>query len=258
MADILYRGQGKVWLGTRDSNGNPQNLKWVGNCPEAKITLDIQALEHKESWSGQNLTDARMDVEKKATVSLTLESIQKENLALCFRGTISDVAAGSAIVDEVLGGGITTLAVGDFLRFAKRNASAVTIKDSTGSPKTLTLNVNYRLNAKAGGIEILDLTTGGGFVGPLKASYTPGATKDVGLFTVGSVPYYMFFEGLNTADSNEPVLIDLYKVLIDPSKQFDLITDEYGKFPLEGSVLMDSAKSTSATLGQFGAVYNLK
>ncbi|HOD32786.1 MAG TPA: hypothetical protein PKO12_04875, partial [Holophaga sp.] len=109
-----------------------------------------------------------------------------------------------------------------------------------------------------GAIEILDLTTGGPFTAPLKADYTPGATKEVGLFTVGSTPYYLFFEGLNTADSNEPVLVDLFKVQIDPSKQFDLITDEYAKFPIEGSALMDSARPSSAALGQFGAVYNVK
>jgi hypothetical protein len=258
MTDILYRGQGKVWLGTRDTNGNPQNMRWIGNCPELKIALELSSLEHKESWSGSNLTDARMDVEKKANVSFSLESIQKENLALAFRGSMVDVAAGSAVTDEVLGAGVTTLAVGDLLRLAKRNVSTVVIKDSTGTPKTLVAGTNYRLNAKAGAIEILDLTTGGTFVGPLKASYTPGATKEVGLFTTGSVPYYLFFEGLNTADSNEPVLVDLFKVLIDPSKQFDLITDEYAKFPLEGSVLMDSSRASSSVLGQFGAVYNLK
>jgi hypothetical protein len=258
MATLLYRGQGKVWMGTRDASGNPQNLRWVGNCPEAKIGLELTTIEHKESWSGQNLTDARMDTEKKASLSLTLESIQKENLQLCFRGSVTTVAAGSAITGEVLGAGVTTLAVGDLLKFAKRAATAVTIKDSTGTPKTLTNNVNYRLNATAGAIEILDLTTGGPFTGPLKADYTPGATTELGLFTTGSVPYFFFIEGLNTADSNNPVLIDLYKVLIDPSKQFDLITDDYAKFPIEGSVLMDDLKPSNAALGQFGAVYNLK
>ena len=258
MPDILYRGQGKVWLATRDSNGKPQNARWIGNCPELKIALELTTLEHKESFSGQNLTDARMDVEKKATCSFTLESIQKENLALAFRGSVVDVSAGSAVTNEVLGAGVTTLALNDLLRLGKRNVSAVTIKDSSGSPKTLVAGTNYRLNAKAGAIEILDLTTGGPFVGPLKADYTPGATKEVGLFTVGSTPYYLFFEGLNTADSNEPVLVDLFKVQIDPSKQFDLITDEYAKFPIEGSALMDSARPSSAALGQFGAVYNVK
>jgi len=258
MTDILFRGQGKVFLGLRDSNGNPQNLRYVGNVPELKFTLDVTTLEHKESWSGQNLTDKRIDTEKKASASMTLESIQKDNLALAFRGTIQTVSAGTAITGEVLGGGSTAAAVGDILCFAKRNASAVVIKDSTGSPKTLVLNTNYKLNAKGGHIELLDITTGGPYVQPFKADYTPGACVEVGLLTAGSVEYYLRFEGLNTADANEPVIIDLYKVQFDPSKDFSMIMDDFAKFVLDGACMMDSARASNAALGQFGAVYNMK
>jgi hypothetical protein len=187
-----------------------------------------------------------------------LESIIKENLALAFRGTIQSVSAGSGITGEILGGGSTTAAVGDLLAFAKRNASAVVIKDSTGTPKTLVANTNYSLNAKAGHITLLDITTGGPYVQPFKADYTPGACYEVGLLTQGSVEYYLRFEGLNTADTNEPVIIDLYRVMFDPAKEFALLTDDFAKFVLDGSPLMDSARASNAALGQFGAVYNLK
>ena len=94
--------------------------------------------------------------------------------------------------------------MGDILVFAKRNLSAVVIKDSTGTPKTLVANTNYKLNAKAGHIELLDITTGGPYVQPFKIDYTPGASTEVGLFTAGSMEYFFRFEGLNTADANEP------------------------------------------------------
>lgn len=258
MTDILFRGQGKVYVGLRDANGNPQNLRYVGNVPELKFSLEVETLEHKESWSGQNLTDKRMDIAKKAGCSMTLESIQKDNLAMAFRGTVQNVGAGTAITNEVLGGGSVTAAVGDILCFAKRNASLVTIEDSTGSPKTLVAGTNYKLNAKAGHIELLDLTTGGPYVQPFKADYTPGACIEFGLLTSGSIEYYLRFEGLNTADTNEPVIIDLFRVQFDPAKDFGLIVDEFAKFALDGSPLMDSARSSSSALGQFGAIYNLK
>ena len=70
--------------------------------------------------------------------------------------------------------------------------------------------------------------------------------------------YFLRFEGLNTADANEPVIIDLFRVQFDPSKDFSMIMDDFAKFTLDGSCLMDSARSSSAALGQFGAVYNLK
>jgi len=258
MTDILYRGQGRVFLGLRDASGNPQNLRYVGNVPELKVTLELTTLEHKESWSGQNLTDRRIDTEKKASASMTLESIQKDNMAMAFRGSIQNVSAGSGVTGEVLGGGSTTAAAGDILVAKARNLSAVTVKDSTGTPKTLVANTNYKLNAKAGHIELLDITTGGPYTQPFKIDYTPGATIEAGLFTQGSLEYYLRFEGLNTADSNEPVIIDLFRVIFDPSKDFSMIMDDFAKFPLDGSVLMDSARSSASPLGQFGAIYNLK
>ena len=205
MATLLYRGQGKVWMGTRDASGNPQNLRWVGNCPEAKIGLELTTIEHKESWSGQNLTDSRLDTEKKASLSLTLESIQKENLQLCFRASIVSVSAGSAITAEVLGAGITTLAVGDLLKFAKRAATLVTIKDSTPTtPKTLVANVNDRLMSSCWNDRDPGHHHGWSFVGPLKAELHPGATTEAGLFTTGSIPYFFFIEGSTLSPATTP------------------------------------------------------
>lgn len=257
MADIFFRGQGRVFLGLRDASGNPKNLRYLGNIPELKMALEVGTIEHKESWSGQALTDYRLDVSKKAGCDMTLENFSKENLALAFRGAANAVSAGTAITGEVLGGGSTTAVVGDILVFAKRNASIVTIKDSTGTPKVLTNNVNYKLNAIGGHIELLDTTTGGPFVQPFKADYTPGISSEVGMFTAGSLEYFLRFEGLNTAASNAPVIVDLYRVILDPAKDMSMITDDLAKFALSGSVLMDTSRSSAGLLGQFGAVYNL-
>jgi len=257
MADIFFRGQGRVFLGLRDASGNPKNLRYIGNVPELKIALEVTTLEHKESTSGQSLQDFRQDVGKKATASITMENFTKENMAMALRGTVNAISAGSAITGEVLGAGSTTAAVGDILVFAKRNASAVVIKDSTGSPKTLTANTNYKLNAVGGHIELLDLTTGGPFVQPFKADYTPGISNEVGLFTDSAKEYFLRFEGLNTANSNAPVVVDLFRFVMAPSKSMDLIIDELGKFPLDGSLLYDSARPSTGVLGQFGAIYNL-
>ena len=257
MADIFFRGQGRVFLGLRDASGNPKNLRYLGNVPELKIALEATTLEHKESTSGQSLQDFRQDIGKKATATVTMENFTKENMAMALRGTVNSIVAGSAITGEVLGAGSTTAAVGDILVFAKRNASAVVIKDSTGSPKTLTNNVNYKINAIGGHIELLDLTTGGPYVQPFKADYTPGTSTEVGLFTDAAKEYFLRFEGLNTANGNAPVVVDLFRFVMDPSKAMDLITDELGKFPLDGALLYDSARSSAGVLGQFGAIYNL-
>lgn len=254
---MYFRGQGKVYIGTRDANGTPQALRWVGNCPELKLGFETEELEHKESYSGQSLTDLKIVKGKSSSVSFILEDFQKANLAMALNGTALEVAAGTAITGETLGGtpAITTLKVGDVFVAAKRNGTAIVVKDSTGSPKTLTKDTNYTIDAASMTITLVDVTTGGPFVGPLKVDYTPGNSTEVGLFNAPASEYFLRFVGMNTADSSKPVIVDLYKVMVAPTKEFSLITDDLAQLELEGSALLDGTKPSSAALGQFGAIY---
>ena len=252
-----FRGQGTVYLAERTAGGLPKVLRNLGNVPELKISLETETLEHKESQSGHALTDLRLEISKKASASLILEHFSKENLALLVRSTIVSVSASTAHTGDVLGGGATDAVVGNVLDLGYRNVTGVVIKDSTGSPKTLTLNVNYRLNAALGQIELLDLTTGGAFVQPFKADFTPGNSTEVGMFTAAQKEWYLRFEGLNTADSNASVGIDLFRFVCDPSKELSVIGDDTAKFELSGSLLLDTTRASSAALGQFGAIFGL-
>lgn len=255
---MYFRGQGKVYIGSRDANGNPQALRWVGNCPELKLGLQVDNIEHKESYSGQSLTDLKIVKGKSTSLNFTLEDFAKENLAQAIYGTALSVAAGTAITGEVLGGtpNITTLAVGQVFVSAKRNVGgAVVLKDSTGSPKTLTRDVNYTLEPISGTITLIDITTGGPFVGPLKLDYTPGISTEIGMFNTAQSDLFLRFVGMNAADSGKIVTVDLYKVNLNPTKELSLITDDLAQMQLEGAALLDATKPSSATLGQFGAIY---
>ena len=253
---MYFRGQGKVYIGSRDANGNPQALRWVGNCPELKLGLQVDNIEHKESYSGQSLTDLKIIKGKSTSLNFTLEEFNKENLAMALYGTALSVAAGTAITGEVLGGtpDITVLAVGQVFASAKRNVGGtVVLTDSTSY--TLTKDVNYTLEPISGTITLIDVTTGGPFVGPLKLDYTPGISTEVGMFNTPQSDLFLRFVGMNGADSGKIVSVDLYKVNINPSKELSLITDDLAQRQIEGSALLDSTKPSSATLGQFGAIY---
>lgn len=52
------------------------------------------------------------------------------------------------------------------------------------------------------------------------------------------------FEGLNTADENMPVVIEVWKFSTDPLKELSLISDNFGQMAVEGSVLADNSKGT--------------
>ena len=244
-----FSGQGRVYIGARDSNGNPLGLNFVGNVPELKVSLSVETLEHQESTSGQRLTDLQLIKTKKGEFSCTLEELIAINLGLALYGTTTDQVSGT-VTNETLA---TPMATGSLYLLAKQNVSSVVIKDSSPTPKTLPAS-QYQLNAKHGSLLINDISTGGPYVEPFKADYAFGAAQSTAMFTQPLPERWIRFEGLNTADSNREVVIDLYRVAINPAKELSVITDELLKFELSGQVLADTLKPAAGDLGQFGRI----
>ena len=81
--------------------------------------------------------------------------------------------------------------------------------------------------------------------------------NEIGIFTQPLPERYLRLEGLNTAQGNAKVLVELYRVAFDPLKEIAFISNEYNKFDLEGSLLADSTKPIDAVLGQFGKIVQL-
>lgn len=248
MADIYFSGQGKVWTSDRDANGNSTVFQDLGNVPSLRVAFDTTTIEHKESQTGQRIVDFRLITEKKATITMELEDWTSANLNYLMFGTSGSIT-GAAVTNELTTTGITA---NQYVATRYPFISAVTITDSAGTPATVALTTNYVItDATAGLIKFVNV---GSFVQPFKINYTYATMESVAMFRAAAVERYLKFSGLNTANANKAVVIDLYRVIFDPTKQFDLITDELGKFTLEGSVLYDSTRSTDSTLGGFGRV----
>jgi hypothetical protein len=243
--------QGRVYLGKRDINGNPIEVRSPGNVADLKLSLKTDVLEHYESQSGQRSLDHRMIKSKSATINLSIEEFTKENLALALYGTHVATASGT-VTDEPIGGAVPV--VGDRYFLAHPKVSTLILKDSTGTPATLTLGTHYTADTDFGAIQFLDTT---GLTAPYKASYAFGDVSEIGIFTQPLPERYLRLEGLNTAQGNAKVLVELYRVAFDPLKELALISTEYNKFDLEGSLLADSTKPYDAVLGQFGRIVQI-
>lgn len=250
--------QGRVFLGKRDAAGLPIEVRSPGNVAELKLALKTDVLEHYESQSGQRTLDHRMVKQKSATVNLTLEEFTKENLALALYGNHVTAVPGT-VTDEPVGG--ATPAVGDRYFFAHPKVSSLVVKDSSATPATLVAGVDYTVDPDFGALQFLRLNDGGSpavpYVAPLKASYAFGVATEIGIFTQPLPERYLRLEGLNTAQGNAKVLVELYRVAFDPLKEISFISDEYNKFEMEGSLLADATKPFDAVLGQFGRIVQL-
>lgn len=243
--------QGRVYLGKRDLNGNPTEVRSPGNVADLKLSLKTEVLEHYESQSGQRSLDHRMIKSKSATINLAIEEFTKENLALALYGT--HVASGSGTVtDEPMGGAAPV--VGDRYFLAHPKVSTLVVKDSAGTPATLTSGTHYTADTDFGALQFLDIT---GLTAPFKASYAFGEVSEIGIFTQPLPERFLRLEGLNTAQGNAKVLVELYRVAFDPLKELALISNEYNKFELEGSLLADATKPYDAVLGQFGRIVQI-
>lgn len=236
--------RGKVYVGERDESGNPDGLTHIGNVPEMSLSFAVETLEHKESMSGQDLTDVSITTSKSGEISLTAEELIKETFALALNGTYSDVTGATVASGEAL---CSAPVAGKTYLFAHPDVSAVTLTHGA----TPIDAGDYTVNAKHGSIVFSDVT---GLTGAVTAGYTYAAYKKVLMFTADEKDYWLRLEGLNKV-TNERIVVDLYKVRLNPTDGMAFINDELGNAPIKGKVLADTTKTADGALGQFGRMF---
>jgi len=273
-----YSGQGCLFVADRDAFGNILAYRDVGNVSALSVTLDATVAEHKESCSGSRLTDGRIVTELKASVSMTLQNFTKENLALLFSGDVLDATAGSTTAQTAYTSGTAPsanpiLANTDVLYWNRTNAN-VTLPIGTkfftkytnvstpvlaNNGSTITQSGNYSLDLVTGELTLLAPVTLLGAASPemhafLSISYSYAAYSGARMLKSAiNKPRAFLFRGLNTVDANSKVRVELYNVILDPAKSFDVLTEEFAEFEVEGSVLYDSIRDADAVLGPPGS-----
>ena len=246
---MYFSGQGKLKVAPIVGGIIAAGYRWVGNVPDFKPAFTASKNDHKESYSGQRLTDKTLTTELNSTFSATLEDWSPENLALATRGKVQKTTSG-AVTDEV---SPATLIVGETWLLANGNITALVITDSSAIPATVDPD-QYVADLAYGTIELLDLT---GITLPLKAAYTKGVVEVVPFFTEPIKEVAVLFEGINTADENKKVRAELYRVALDPTKELGLITEAFGQFMIEGTAMIDNSKGNDPLFGKFGRMVYL-
>lgn len=241
-----FSGQGKVLIGTRQGNGLPGVLRWVGNASVFRVAQNEDTVERKESYTGNRLPNRRMTRGRGGEITITFDEFNKENMAIALLGQNTLVAAGAAVTNFSFATGAV---VGDSLLLPSKNVTAVAVRDSSGAPKTLP-PAQYDVDLFAGTITLLDLTTGGPYVQPFKADYTPGAVNVVGAFKLLATEVYIRMDGINTDDGSR-CICDVFRNRLSPSRQMDFINDDFNDFEVAGSVLADLTRSANSAGGQF-------
>ena len=233
-----FSGQGVVLLAKRaPTTGLPMGFIPVGNVSDLKISVAVSNIEHKESRSGQRAIDLRLTTETKSSLSMTVENY----LADALRGETVTIAGGSVTGEAV------TVYLGKISSLKNLKVSAVVVKNGAA---TLVDGTDYEVNLEAGSLKFAPAITGLLDGGVVTVDYTFATQVKVDALTAPTSELYMRFEGLNTAEGNVPVVVEVFKFLTDPLKELALISDAIQQFTLEGSVLSDSLRATGSKFFQ--------
>jgi hypothetical protein len=253
-ANYYYSGQGVVMIGKRDPvTGQPTGLRPIGNVSDLKITVASTVIDHKGSQDGQRAIDKRLQTEIKATASMTMDSWISANVAKALRGDTTAVPAGTSTNEAITGyPGLVT-------GFKYIMTSGAVVKQASTTLTQYTNGIapwDYKLNANAGSIMLNDgiavayvgyvPTSPVGAGAPLTVTYTYAAQDLVDSLTEPLTDSWVRFEGLNTLDSNNPVIVDVFRFTNDPLKEMALISDTFGQFVLEGAILKDDTRLTGS------------
>ncbi|MBD3610524.1 MAG: hypothetical protein HUJ30_08245 [Gammaproteobacteria bacterium] len=233
-----FRGQGKLFIGDRDANGNAVGLQFIGDIGSAELTPNIERGETIENVSGSNAVGASFLKRAQFNISIAMRSIKAKHLAIALHAADSAKTA-SSVTDEA-----HTAKLERMSALEHTNVSTVVVTGSGGTP-TYVENTDYKVHAAEGMIEWLS----GGTITEDTATlidYSYAAQTHIKV-EPHNLEKFLVFAGKNTSDNDKQTRVELYKVKLDPSVA-SLITDDTVEMPLNGTVMLDTMRAASDQL----------
>jgi hypothetical protein len=225
-----YLGSGKIYA---RAQGSTAGLMELGNASKLELAVKEDKQKLKDFSKPGGGTYSSVSRISEATLQMTLNDLNKTNVARAVFGTETAVA-GASVVDEAVVGH-----KGAIVPLLHPNPTAVTVSHTTGTP-TYVANTDYEV--RAGGIYII---ASGAIADAqaLKVDYTYAAYDKVEAMTSASILLELHFEGLNEANSGKPVIVDIYKAQLSPTKALSLLGDKFADLQVEAEVLADTSKN---------------
>ena len=225
MANTYFRGQGKVWIASRDSTGATSGFTEVGDAEALNINQSETYDTVHESQTGARVKVVHAAIEYNMDFELTVLNFSKANLSKALLGTSSVVAGGTIAAESHKAWKGSSF----FLKYP--GVSAVTI----GS---LVSGTDYVVDAVTGRI---DIPTGSSITdgAALSVAYTHAGAEGVIEATTATSAreYVIIFEGKNMNMSGTPVIARLQRAYLNVGQALALLNTNTAKFTMGGSLL---------------------
>lgn len=225
-----YLGSGKLYARTQ---GAAAGLMELGNASKLEIAVKEDKQKLKDFSKPGGGTYSSVSRISEATLQMALNDLNKTNVARAVFGTEVAVT-GDTIADEAV-----TAYKGAIVPLLHPNPTAVTVSHTSGTPNYVA-NTDYEV--RAGGIYIIPA---GAITDAqaLKVDYTFASYDKVEAMTSSSILLELHFEGLNEANSGKPVIVDIYKAQLSPTKALSLLGDKFADLQVEAEILADTSKT---------------
>lgn len=237
-----FSGQGRVYIGNRNSDGSRAPARWVFDASVLELEQSSESEDKKESWSGTRGLAATLKTGREMKVKLTLGQLNTDIAALAVDGKRVDIASGTATAEPI--GAVTA---GDVVALEYSAISALVLTDGTAS--ALVLDTDYTANMDTGVITFLSTKAG------VTAAYGYAAHSVVTAFNGENKDKYVLFDGMNTVDGAElKTVAEVHRVTFGPAATFGFIQESFGDLALEGRAKMDPVRQADPKFGPYARV----
>jgi len=227
----VFAGNGQVYIAPR-TKGGAISGGWtaLGNSDRLEISTSQTYQDVYESCSGNRDRIAHYVTQSEWTFAVDAMSFSKENLARAFYGTASAVV-GASVTDEA----VTAYALNQIIPLRSPGVSSVVVSKGV---TTLTVGVDYTVDAANGTITLISAANAGTLPAALTVDYTYAGYDKVETNTTTAGEYAFRFEGINL-NTGKAVIVDIHRVSLNLAGALSLISEAPATFTMEGSLLAD-------------------
>lgn len=254
-------GRGALYFASPLVAGLPVDYRHLGNAPEFNVSVEVETLEHQSSLTGLKVTDKEVVISQKISVSVSLDELNFDNVALFFSGATAveaNTVAISGFGSHVM---IASIVLGRWYDIVDSagarvfNIDAADLTTMTASiAGVLTITDDYLVDETFGRVMIVE----GGVAGVtatetltvvLAAKAGAGTVDKVNALTQSAVVGALKFIGENPANSDEEVEYQFHQISLKAEGDFGQISDEFSQMQFTGTAEVNTiADATSSTL----------
>lgn len=229
--NINYAGVGRLFA-RRYGAASTVRPRELGNCSLLTVQQELETEDRRDYTRGGGGLAKRRSRLKRMKLAITMLSFHTENLVLAAAGDAEGVAEATITNEAVKG------YKGELARLAHPPKTIAAVNKTTGGA-LLVPGTDYVLSP--GGVQILpgsSITDGD----DLQVDYTHLGYDLIDAGTNTSTELELFFEGLNDAQTLEPMLIDFWRVDVPPASELALIGEQMGELKFECEVMKDATR----------------